>query len=54
MTATCQKAIRSLLDCARLNAVRARNATSARLATYYQSVSQSCARDARELRDTAR
>jgi len=54
MTTPCQLAIRSLLDCARLNAVRARAATSARLAAYYREVSASCARDARLLRLTAR
>lgn len=54
MTPTCQRAIRSLLECARLNAVRARQSTSARLAAYYTAVSAGCARDARALRATAR
>lgn len=54
MTTTCKAAIRSLLECARFNAVRARRATSSRLAAYYAAVSAECARDARALRDTVR
>lgn len=54
MTATCQAAIRSLLECARYNAVRARRATSTRLAAYYAAVAAECARDARNLRATTR
>lgn len=57
MTTTCQRAIRSLLDCARLNAVQARAALAAgqlRLADYRRAVCRDCRRDAAALRDTAR
>jgi hypothetical protein len=53
MTTTCHRAIRSILECARLNAVQARQALAAgrvRLAAYHRSVCESCRRDAAALR----
>ena len=57
MTTTCHRAILSLLECARANAVKAREAANAgqqRMAIYRQQVSQDCRRDAAALRNTAR
>jgi hypothetical protein len=57
MTTTCKRAILSLLECARHNAVEARKAESAghhRMANYRRTVSCECAADARALRKTAR
>ena len=57
MTTTCQRAIYSLLDCARHNAVRARQALAEgrpRMHAYYLSVVAECRQDAASLRNTAR
>lgn len=57
MTTTCHRAILSLLECARYNAVKAREALAAgqlRMHAYRQLVAADCRRDAAALRHTAR
>ena len=57
MTTTLRRAILSLLECARYNAVKAREAANqgnARMAAYRLTVSRDCRADADSLRSTAR
>lgn len=57
MTTTCRRAILSLLECARYNTVKAREAIAAgqvRMAAYRKQVASDCRRDAAALRNTAR
>ena len=57
MTETCKRAVRSMLECARYNAVQARKAAcdgKQRIAAYRLAVAAECRHDANELRRTAR
>ncbi len=57
MTETCKRAVKSMLECARYNAVQARKAADEgkqRIAAYRRAVAQDCRHDANELRRTAR
>jgi hypothetical protein len=57
MTTTCQRAILSLLECARFNAVKAREELkqgNRRMHDYRKQVARDCRRDAAALRNTAR